>query len=124
MRATLAPFPSETEVWASDPVLLDVFVRVHREEVADTLGSRLVEVFVRGAFPDACTRLTHLQVERALHFIDVQLVQSRPRNEPCPMVNLPFIFTFPIGEALAPGAYVLTLNQRSVPFEVRRAYPE
>lgn len=122
-EAQLERFASEVEVWNSNPVLLNVFVRVNRGAPEDTLGSRRVDVFVRGAFPDACTRLTHLDVSRSLRFLDVTLEQSRPRLAPCPMVNVPFQFTFPLDEALAPGAYVLTLNGQSHPFEVRREYP-
>lgn len=122
--ARLEPFPPDIEVWTSSPVLLQTFVRVNHAETADSLGSRAVDVFVRGAFPDGCTRLTDLQVERALRFIDVTLRQARPRLEACPGVNVPFQFSFPLSEALAPGAYVLTLNGRAHPFEVRSREPE
>jgi len=121
--ATVEVFPPDVEVWASRPVLTQVFVRVNRAVQEDTLGSRKVDVFVRGAFPDACSRLTRLDLSRSLRFVDVLLEQSRPRVAPCPMVNVPFHFYFSVDETLAPGAYVLTLNGQPHPFEVRREYP-
>lgn len=80
-----------------------------------------VEILVKGAFPDACSELHDVSQERIGHFIEITLQMRRPVGSVCAAVLRPYRFYLTLDGRYAPGAYTLTLNGRTTPFEIRDA---
>jgi hypothetical protein len=63
-----------------------------------------MEIFVRGAFPDACYELHAVEQRRSAQLVDVTLTARRPQGAFCATVVRPYRFS---------------VNGKQVPFEVR-----
>ena len=80
-------------------------------------GAR-VELFVRGAFPDACYELHDVTQTRRANYVDVTLRVRRPQGAVCATVVRPYRFYLQLDDRLPPGPYVVTVNGTAYPFEV------
>lgn len=78
------------------------------------------EVLVKGSLPDACTELHDVSQERFGHIIEVQLQTRRPQGAVCARVIRPFRFYLALEGMYGPGSYTLKINDKVVPFTVRR----
>ncbi len=83
--------------------------------------STAVEVLVKGALPDACAELSRVAQRREGQYVRVELDMRTPRRQVCAAVVRPYRFYLPLDGHFVPGSYVLTLNGRAVPFQIREA---
>ena len=91
---------------------------VPRVEAAPTAEGARVELFVRGAFPDACYELHDVAQTRRANYVDVTLRVRRPQGAVCATVVRPYRFYLVLDGRFAPGPYVVTVNGTAYPFEV------
>jgi hypothetical protein len=77
-----------------------------------------VEILVKGAFPDACSELHDVSQQRNGRFLDITLQMRRPVGSVCAAVLRPYRFYLTLEGRYPPGAYTLTLNGRTTPFEI------
>lgn len=78
-----------------------------------------VEILVKGAFPDACSELHDVSQQRSGRFLDITLQMRRPVGSVCAAVLRPYRFYLTLEGTYPPGAYTLTLNGRTTPFEIK-----
>lgn len=79
----------------------------------------VVEVLVKGAFPDACMQLHAMEQERTGNIINATLQMRRPQGAICASVRRPYRFYVMLDGRYGLGNYTLKLNDEAVPFEVR-----
>jgi hypothetical protein len=78
----------------------------------------LVEVLVKGAFPDGCTSLHALKQTKDGSRITAQLDMRRRTSDVCTQAVRPYRFYFNLDELYTAGEYALMLNQREFFFRV------
>ncbi len=89
-----------------------------REGIDPATQQLPVEVLVKGSFPDACSELDDLQLNRAAHIIEGTLTIRRPRGAVCASVLRPYRFYFMLDGLYGPGHYTMKLNNEIIPFQV------
>lgn len=109
-----------TDVLVFPAVTDSVSVRAERP-VIGAGDSTAVEVLVKGALPDACAELSRVAQRREGAYVYVDLDMRTPRRQVCAAVVRPYRFYLPLDGHFAPGSYVLTLNGRAVPFQIRES---
>lgn len=82
-----------------------------------------VEVLIKGSLPDACTELHDVTQERFGHIIEVDLETRRPQGAVCATVIRPFRFYLELEGMYRAGSYTLKINDKIIPFDVRRREP-
>lgn len=87
---------------------------------AEMDGAVPVEILVKGAIPDGCTQLHDVSQERSGHIIEVDFQMRRPQGAVCTQVRRPYRFYLQLAGTYSPGNYTLKLNDRAIPFTVRR----
>ncbi len=80
-----------------------------------------VELLIKGAFPDSCTELNDVSQTRAGSIVNITLEMRRPKGRVCASVLRPYRFYLGLDGTFGTGAYVVKLNGRSRPFEVRES---
>jgi hypothetical protein len=83
-----------------------------------------VEVLVKGALPDACSALDAVTQRQTGHFVTLALTMRQPRGAVCAQVVRPYRFYVRLDSLFEAGSYTLTLNGRTVPFQIRTAPTE
>jgi len=88
---------------------------------ADMKDSRdaVIEVLVKGSFPDGCSELHRLEQKPSDNGQQVSLVMRRPSEAICTQVVRPYRFFFMLDRRFAPGRYVLSINSNGYPFSVK-----
>lgn len=81
-------------------------------------GRRPVEFVIIGALPDGCLQLHDFRMRRMGNHFDATFEMRRPKGGDCPRVVRRYRFYYELPEPLAPGPYVLRLNDDVYPFEV------
>lgn len=115
----LIAVPRDSSEYLAFPAVTDsVSVRAERPVVPPG-DSTAVEVLVKGSLPDACAELSRVAQRRDGRSIRVELDMRTPRRRVCAAVARPYRFYLPLDGHFAPGSYVLTLNGRAVPFQIR-----
>ncbi|HYE57527.1 MAG TPA: hypothetical protein VD948_03430, partial [Rhodothermales bacterium] len=112
---SVAPPDSTRRFFYTDAPVMEVVPRAGPAEN----GLVPVELFVRGAFPDACYELHAVEQRRSAQLVDVTLTARRPQGAFCATVVRPYRFYLLLDERLSPGPYVFSVNGKQVPFEVR-----
>ncbi len=111
---SVAPRDTTRAFFYTDAPVVEVVPRVGTGEN----GLYPVEVFVRGAFPDACYELHAVTQRRSAQLVDVKLTARRPQGAFCATVVRPFRFYLLLDEKLPAGPYLFTVNGKEVPFEI------
>lgn len=115
----LIAVPRDSSDYLVFPAVTDS-VSVRAERPAVPAGdSTAVEVLVKGALPDACAELSRVAQRRDGHYVRVDLDMRTPRRRVCAAVSRPYRFYLPLDGHFAPGSYVLTINGRPLPFQIR-----
>jgi len=83
-----------------------------------TAAGALVEVLIKGYFPDGCSELNELNQEPAHEGQTVSLTMRRPSEAICTQVVRPYRFFFTLDRRFELGRYVLAINGRPFGFEV------
>lgn len=113
----ITPPEAEEEFFYYPAYFSDVEVRYGRIQA----GRRPVELLIRGALPDGCTELHHIEQEQNGHLIGVTFEMRKPKGAVCTQVVRPYRFYYTFEQPLAPGDYTLTLNDTVKPFTVQPA---
>lgn len=113
--ATLQAPPPGEEHFVFAAVLSDVRIR---QGDPDEAGRRPVELILFGALPDACTELLRVDEVHMGRMLHVRLEIWRPQGAICAQVVRRYRFYHELRAPLEPGAYVLHLNHKVVPFQV------
>jgi hypothetical protein len=116
-RETVLIAPKEQADVAYDvrPALFDTaLIRVQDR----TATGALVEVLIKGYFPDGCSELNELNQEPAHDGQTVSLTMRRPSEAICTQVVRPYRFFFTLDRRFELGRYLLSINGRPFVFEV------
>jgi hypothetical protein len=79
---------------------------------------RLVDVLLKGSFPDACTELNELTQSGHEDDEIATLTMRRPESAVCAQVVRPYRFFFQLSKRYAPGEHTLLVNDVPFRFEV------
>ena len=116
--------PADSAGYYVSPAVVDS-VAVRPERPAIAAGEAVpVEVLVKGALPDACSALDAVTQSRTGHFVTLALTMRQPRGAVCAQVVRPYRFYVRLDSLFEAGSYTLTLNGRTVPFQIRTAPAE
>jgi hypothetical protein len=87
---------------------------------ADLKASRdaVIEVLVKGSFPDGCSELHRLEQKPSENGQQVSLVMRRPSEAICTQVVRPYRFFFVLDRRFTPGRHILSINGNEYPFSV------
>lgn len=97
------------------PATLDTaLIRVDPQES----GGAIIEVLVKGSFPDGCSELHELDQEPTLSGQKVSLTMRRPSEEMCTQVVRPYRFFFTLDRRFDPGTHQLAINEHAFSFAV------
>lgn len=113
----ITPPDAEEEFFYYPAFFSDIEVRTGPMED----GHRPVELLIRGALPDGCTELHHIEQERQGNLIDVTFEMRKPKGAVCTQVVRPYRFYYTFEQPLPPGDYTLTVNDTVEPFTVQPA---
>lgn len=115
-RETILIEPTEgTQSFEISPALFDTaMVKV------DAKGGSpaIVDVLIKGSFPEGCFELNALDQEPMRSGQRVTLTMRRPAEAICTQVVRPYRFFFTLDRRFDPGRYTLEINDRSFAFEV------
>ncbi|HLE56255.1 MAG TPA: hypothetical protein VJB15_04165 [Rhodothermia bacterium] len=116
-RETVLIEPKEQADIAYDvrPALFDTALIRAQDRTA---AGALVEVLIKGYFPDGCSELNELNQEPARDGQTVSLTMRRPSDAICTQVVRPYRFFFTLDRRFELGRYVLSINGRPFSFEV------
>ena len=87
----------------------------------DTGTPAIVDVLVKGSFPEGCFELNALDQDPMPGGQRVTLTMRRPSEAICTQVVRPYRFFFTLDRRFDRGRYTLLLNERAFPFEVTSA---
>jgi len=98
-----------------------VVVRYASFDMAVPLDTQrvVVEVLIKGAFPDACMQLHAFEQERTGNIIMATLQMRRPQSAVCASAERPYRFYVVLEGRYGAGHYTLRLNGEAIPFQVR-----
>lgn len=115
-RETVLIEPMEgTETFDVSPAVFDTaIVKVDAQSGIPAI----VDVLVKGSFPEGCFELNALDQEPMRGGQRVSLTMRRPEEAICTQVVRPYRFFFTLDRRFNPGRYTLVINDRSFPFEV------
>lgn len=115
-RETVLIEPGErTQAFTVSPAIFDTaLVRVG----ARRGSAAIIEVLVKGSFPDGCTELNALDQEPSHEGQRVALTMRRPGNAICTQVVRPYRFFFTLDRRFGPGRYTLVINGKAFAFHV------
>lgn len=100
------------------PALLDT--ALIRAQYHGAAGA-IIEVLIKGTFPDGCSELNELDQEPGREGQLVSLTMRRPADAICTQVVRPYRFFFTLDRRFEPGEYVLTINGHAFDFRVEAA---
>ena len=79
---------------------------------------RVVELLIKGSFPDSCTRLHAVSQERSGNIINMSLEMRRPKGQLCASVVRPYRFYVSLDGKYPPGHYTVKVNGRVRTFRI------
>ena len=80
--------------------------------------ARIVEVLLKGYFPDGCSELHDLTQANTEGGQTATLTMRRPQSAICTQVIRPYRFFFELEERFQPGEHTLTVNDKAFRFTV------
>lgn len=117
-RETVLIEPKEGVETAYDVRPAHIDTALIRAQDYDVTGA-IVEVLVKGTFPDGCSELNELDQSPSRNGQDVTLTMRRPTEAICTQVVRPYRFFFTLDRRFTPGEYTLSINGRALGFSVR-----
>lgn len=113
--------PATGEDYAIHPAVFDSIYIRPQHRIASEADGELVEVLVKGSFPDSCTELHAVDQERFGNIINVSLDMRRSRSALCASVVRPYRFYFMLEGRYGPGNYTLKINDLVKTFTISEA---
>jgi hypothetical protein len=110
----IEPADAETDFTIRPAVFDTALIRV---DDGDPNGA-IIEVLVKGSFPDGCSELHALDQEPIRGGQRISLTMRRPSNAICTQAVRPYRFFFTLDRRLAAGSYQLIINEHTYSFEV------